>query len=171
MKFEEREGLILLFQIDHFSGEEAGWLLEAETIPGLRNRQLIPTVTKKGRPGYLLLLDVDPSQEDKAVQALAGHLPLFGYHRLPTRHLFQRGVLGRISVLIRAADGRSFQALVRCRRTSLGQTPRTFFEADDLLEIQRRARELLGVEITPYDLRQRLEEGSRKGAEPIEMTF
>ena len=171
MKFEEGEGLILLFQIDHFSGEEAGWVLEAETIPGLRNRQLIPTVTKKGRPGYLLLLDVDPSQEEKAVQALGNHLPLFGYHRLPTRHLFQRGVLGRISVLLRAADGRSFEAFVRCRRTSPGQTPRTFFEADDLLEIQRRVSEVLGLEITPFDLRLRLEKAIGKGVEQIEITF
>lgn len=157
MPFEEKNGLLLMFQIDHLSGEEAGWVLESETISGLHSRQLIPTMTKKGRPGYLLLLDIDPAQEEKVVQALTEHLPVFGYHRVSTQHFIQRGITGRIIVNLRTRDGRSLEAPVQCRATLIGRTPRTFFEADDLLNLQQRAQKELEVKIALLELKQRLE--------------
>jgi hypothetical protein len=157
MPFEEKNGLLLVFQIDHLSGEEAGWVLESETISGLHNRQLIPTITKKGRPGYLLLLDIDPAQEEKVVQALTEHLPVFGYHSVSTHHFMQQGITKRIIVNLRTRDGRSLEAPVQCRATLIGTTPRTFLEADDLLNLQQRAQKELQVKISPLELKQRLE--------------
>jgi uncharacterized protein (DUF111 family) len=157
MPFEEKKGLLLVFQIDHLSGEEAGWVLESETIPGLRNRQLISSMTKKGRPGYLLLLDIDPAQEEIVVQRLAEHLPVFGYHRLPTQHFFQRGIIEQVIVNLRARNGRALEATVRCRTTMIGTTRRTFFESDDLLNLQQRAQRELDVKTALLELKQRLE--------------
>lgn len=157
MLFEEKQGLLLVFQIDHLSGEEAGWVLESETIPGLRNRQLISSMTKKGRPGYLLLLDIDPAQEEIVVQRLAEHLPVFGYHRLYTQHFSQRGITGQVIVNLRARDRKSLEATVRYRTTMIGTTCRKFFESDDLLNLQQRAQKELDVKIALLELKQRLE--------------
>ncbi len=157
MTFEEKDGLLLVFQIDHLSGEEVGWVLESEALPGIHSWQLIPTLTKKGRPSYLLLLDIDPAQEEQVIQTLSGQMPLFGYHRLATQHIFQRGLTGRIMVNLRTRGGRSLEAPVRSRATRIGRTTRTFFEAEDLLNLQRRAQKELEVKITPLELKQRLE--------------
>ena len=56
----EKEGILLITQIDHLTGEDIGWALEALDVPGIRNRNVIPTLTKKGRMGHLLLLDLEP---------------------------------------------------------------------------------------------------------------
>ncbi|MGP8050149.1 MAG: nickel insertion protein [Desulfobaccales bacterium] len=157
MPFEEKDGLLLVVQIDHLSGEEVGWVLESEALPGIHSRQLIPTLTKKGRPSYLLLLDIDPAQEERVIQTLSGQMPLFGYHRLATQHIFQRGITGRIMVNLRTRDGRSLEGPVRSRATRIGRTPRTFFEAEDLLNLQQRAQKELEVKITLLELKQRLE--------------
>ncbi len=157
MPFEETNGMLLVFQIDHLSGEEAGWVLESETIPSIHSWQLIPSMTKKGRPSYLLLLDIDPAQEEKVIQTLSEQMPLFGYHRLSTQHIFHRGITGRIIVNLRARDGRSLEATVRSRATKIGRTTRTFFEADDLLNLQQRAQKELEVKIALLELKQRLE--------------
>ncbi len=48
-------------------------------------------------------------------------------------------------------------APVRSRATRIGRTPRTFFEAEDLLNLQQRAQKELEVNPTLLELKQRLE--------------
>ena len=157
MPFEEKDGLLLVFQIDHLSGEEVGWVLDSEPIPGIHSWQLIPTMTKKGRPSYLLLLDIDPAQEAKVIQSLSEQMPLFGYHRLSTHHIFTRGLTGQIIINLRTGDGRSLEAPVRIRATSIGSSIRTFFEAEDLVKLQQYAQKELEVKIALLELKQRIE--------------
>ncbi|MEW6375741.1 MAG: nickel insertion protein [Thermodesulfobacteriota bacterium] len=157
LMFEERGGLILLFHIDHLSGEEMGWALEDVEIPGLRNRHLIPTMTKKGRPGYLLLLDIDPRFECEAVEALSNHIPVFGYHRLNTDHVFSKGNSGIVKVVVKT-EKKSIGAKVHIRSLPCGRSPCRFFvESDDLVNLQRRIKKELRVHTSPLELKRNIE--------------
>lgn len=152
----EKDGLLLMFQIDHLSGEELGWILETGRISGLRNRQLIPTLTKKGRPGYILLLDIDPELEVEAVQTVSEYLPVFGYHRLGTQHVFTKGTSRVVTAVIKAYR-RTIEAPIHIRLFSFSKGIRHFFiESDDLSILHRRIRDELKVEVSPFELKQRL---------------
>jgi uncharacterized protein (DUF111 family) len=156
MVIEEKDGLILLFQIDQLSGEEVGWILETDRIPGVRNLQLISTLTKKGRPGYLLLLDVDPKRESNAVQTLSEFMPFFGYHRLRSRHVIKKGMARAATVVVHAGD-RSVERVVRFRLTCVAKgICRAFLEADDLVELNRRVKKDLKVALPVFELKQRI---------------
>lgn len=160
-----KEGLLLLFQIDHLSGEEMGWILETEEIPGLRNRQLMPTLTKKGRPGYLLLLDIDPVSEEEAVQTVTTTIAVFGYHRLVTQHLFSKVAPETVHVVI-SAKGKRIEASLRMRPFDFARGGRRLFlESDDLTCLRRRIRDVLKVNLSTLELKCRVEsflKGPRK---------
>ncbi len=152
----EKDGLLLMFQIDHLSGEELGWILETDGISGLRNTQLIPTLTKKGRPGYILLLDVDPELEVKAVRAVRQHLPVFGYHRLGTQHVFAKGTSKLVTAVIKA-HGKKVETPIRVRLFSLSKGKyRSFIESDDLCVLHQRIKDELKVPVSLFELKQRL---------------
>ena len=54
----EKNTQILYVQVDRVDGEAAGYLIEEIYAAGAGNVQLIPSLTKKGRPGYILFIDV-----------------------------------------------------------------------------------------------------------------
>jgi len=156
MIVEKNYGLLLVFQIDHLSGEEIGWILETGQISGLRNRQLIPTLTKKGRPGYILLLDVDPKFEVEAIQAVSTYLPVFGYHRLGTQHVIRKGTSRVVTVLIKSKR-RTIEAQMHLRLFSFSKGMYHFFlESDDLGVLHQRIRDELKIEVSPLEIKQRL---------------
>lgn len=84
----EREGRLLFVQIDHLSGELLGEALTRLCSAGAMNVQLLPTLTKKGRPGQLLLVDVRQDKLDSVEEALLGELGVTGWHRLTTQHVY-----------------------------------------------------------------------------------
>jgi len=157
MNRKEEQGVILMFQVDHLSGEEIGWVLEADTIPGLKNRHLIPTLTKKGRPGYLLLLDVDPGLEAKAIGSVAEFLPIFGYHRFSTKHVFTKGISRAVSLVVHA-HGRMLEATLHLRSfSSLKGADRHFVESDDLAVLHRRIKKELNMTVSRLELKKRID--------------
>jgi hypothetical protein len=85
---QEREGRLLLVQIDNLSGELLGEALTRLCSAGAMNVQLLPTLTKKGRPGQLLLVDVRQDKLDFVEEALLAELGVTGWHRLTTQHVY-----------------------------------------------------------------------------------
>ena len=61
MIFHGMQGILVMVQIDHLSGELLGGLSDRLIEKGAQNVQMIPTLSKKSRPAYLLLIDT--SQE------------------------------------------------------------------------------------------------------------
>lgn len=53
---------------------------------GVRNYQVLSSLTKKGRPGFVLLLDLDSDIEGAVMTYLAAELGAWGYHRLESVH-------------------------------------------------------------------------------------
>lgn len=114
-------------------------------------------MTKKGRPGYILLIDVDPKLESEAVEALSKYLPIFGYHRFNTQHVFRKGSSGIAKVVVKSDEG-VIEAQVRYRSMpSDRRDGRSFIESDDIVDLHRRVKKELGVDVSPLELKQKID--------------
>ncbi|HOT23168.1 MAG TPA: DUF111 family protein [Thermoleophilia bacterium] len=78
--------MLLLTQIDDRSGEVLGHALEELTALGVHNVQLLTSHTKKGRPGMVLLVDLEPELERAVAVYLAAELGAWGYHVVAAEH-------------------------------------------------------------------------------------
>jgi uncharacterized protein (DUF111 family) len=152
----EKEGLLLLVQLDHLTGEDIGWAMQANNLPGIRNRNLISTLTKKGRMGHLLLLDVDPEAEDQVGQFLLNSLTTHGYHRIETRHVHYRTVMRKANVVVKHNDVQ-FSTGVRLKRDASKPEGPYFLESDDLFALHQQIHEKMNLNIFPLEIRRRIE--------------
>ena len=152
----EKDGLLLIAQADHLTGEEIGWALQVLSIPGVRNRNLIPTLTKKGRMGYILLVDVDANAEPEVARVLLESFAIYGYHRLQTRHVHRQVVIREMSIEIHCEE-KSIKDKVRMKGLAEQNSGPYFVESDDLFSLQGRIQEELGITVPPKDLRRQIE--------------
>lgn len=76
----------MLVQIDDRSGEVLGDAVTELMSLGARNVQLLSSHTKKGRPGCLMLIDLDESLEQQVAVFIAAELGAWGYHVVQSDH-------------------------------------------------------------------------------------
>lgn len=81
------KGTIILAQVDHTDGEVLGHSIEQLYDLGARNVQIISAVTKKNRPGYVLLVDLPAERVEDAAMYLGTELGIWGFHLLGTEHV------------------------------------------------------------------------------------
>lgn len=91
----EKNGIVLLAQVDHVSGEILGSAIEELYQAGAYNVQVVSTVTKKNRPGHLFVVDCGEETCGAVESVLLLELGIAGWHRIPTGH---RHVATRIDV-------------------------------------------------------------------------
>ncbi|MEE9610722.1 MAG: nickel insertion protein [Desulfatiglandales bacterium] len=84
----EKKSKLIFAQIDHVAGEVLGFAMERLMELGANNVQLIPTITKKNRPGNIIIIDIDAKDEEVMAEFLAKELKVPGYHRINTAHIF-----------------------------------------------------------------------------------
>lgn len=77
---------LLLAQVDDVPGEQMAAFMQAAEDLGVRNLQVVPSLTKKGRPGYMVWLDVPAALEDTAARLLGSELGTWGYRVLAAEH-------------------------------------------------------------------------------------
>ena len=152
----QKEGLLLLYQVDHLSGEEIGWMFDSLAIPGVRNRNLVPTLTKKGRIGHLLILDIDPEVEAEISNLLFECLAVHGYHRIESTHVFQKTVVRNIDVTITKGN-KEISGNIRLKQPVSGHLERSCFESDDLFSLLQNVYDELGAAMSPMELRSKIE--------------
>lgn len=97
-----KKGRLLFAQADHVSGEVTGFAVGMIMELGAHNVQLISSVTKKNRPGNILIIDTDEKHETAIAGFLAKELKISGYHRIDTKHIFQQVTLSQKNLIIRA---------------------------------------------------------------------
>ena len=78
--------ILLMVQVDDAPGELLGEVIRQATELGAKNVQLLSSLAKKGRPGYVLLLDILSSQETEFAALLVGELGVWGYRVLHSDH-------------------------------------------------------------------------------------
>ncbi|MCK5418002.1 MAG: DUF111 family protein, partial [Desulfobacterales bacterium] len=60
----QKKSRLIFAQIDHIPGDVLGFAMERLMELGAKNVQLIPTITKKNRPGNIMIIDVDDQNEE-----------------------------------------------------------------------------------------------------------
>lgn len=150
----EKEGILIIAQVDHLSGEELGWAMELLNVKGIRNKNVISTITKKGRPGYIFMLDVDPEQEKVIAELLARNLSIYGYHCINTVHKHMCTKLEEVNITI-THQNKSLETKIWVKS---GDELEGFLsiESDNLLDLSKEVKEQLGVLITPLELKAKI---------------
>lgn len=82
-----QQSKLIIAQVDHASGEVVGEALQELMQLGARNVQLLQSVTKKGRPGYILFVDLPDEKVTGVATYLAAELGIWGYHILNSQHV------------------------------------------------------------------------------------
>lgn len=78
--------ILLMAQIDDAPGELLGRVVTQMAEMGARNVQLLSSLGKKGRPGYVLLVDIEAGDETEFALLLASELGIWGYRVLQSQH-------------------------------------------------------------------------------------
>ncbi|MDC7286570.1 DUF111 family protein [Blautia schinkii] len=86
MQIYSKNGVILYVQADHLPGEILGSVIDYLYEAGACNVQVIPTVTKKNRPGYIFLIDTKEDYAEAVERVLIRELKVTGWHRISTEH-------------------------------------------------------------------------------------
>ena len=129
--------MLILVQIDDRSGEVMGYALEELMRLGARNVELLSSVTKKGRPGSVLLIDLEAEEEAAVAAYLAAELGAWGYHVLETQHRHFDTVLEKRSVIV-TCGSRSRTFSMPCKFFSHdGKLLRVKVERSDVEAVQR----------------------------------
>ncbi|MGD9602398.1 MAG: nickel insertion protein [Gammaproteobacteria bacterium] len=77
---------LLMAQVDDVPGELMGEFITRAEALGARNVQVVPSLTKKNRPAYLVYLDVPAALEAAAGRLLGAELGCWGYRVLAAEH-------------------------------------------------------------------------------------
>lgn len=81
-----KEGIVLIVQVDHVSGEILGTAIEDLYQAGAHNVQVISSITKKNRPGYLVFIDTHSNALASIENTIIEDLAATGWHVLRTDH-------------------------------------------------------------------------------------
>jgi uncharacterized protein (DUF111 family) len=82
----EKSGCILFVQTDHISGEVIGTAIDDLYKAGACNVQVIPSITKKNRPGHLFYIDAGSKDRSAVENVIVNELGATGWHCLGTAH-------------------------------------------------------------------------------------
>jgi uncharacterized protein (DUF111 family) len=153
----EKRSRLLFAQVDHLSGEVLGYAIGKLMDEGASNVQVIPSITKKNRPGSILVVDVPADQEDRVALFLARELKVSGYHRIDATHVFcQVSFLTKDITLSR--NGSSLNLSCKVKVIGDPAAPLSLdIEHDALLSMQQTVRDGLGLTVSLIELRSMVE--------------
>ena len=163
----EKKSRIILAQVDHLSGEVLGFAVEKIMACGAHNVQLIPTVTKKNRPGSLMLIDTDAEGEEVISRFLAQEMKITGYHRIETSHVFQRVTFESRNLRV-SRNGGSLAFLCDIKIIGEPSAPlATDIEHDCLVSVQETIARDLDCRVSLNDLRAMIESRLREDGDIV----
>ena len=85
--FGEVKCLLLMINVDNITGEVVPYLIESAIERGAKNVHVVPALTKKGRPEYLIFVDVKESNLESVAGFLLAELGSLGYRILRADHV------------------------------------------------------------------------------------
>jgi uncharacterized protein (DUF111 family) len=164
----EKPGTLFLFQIDHLSGEEVGFLVDTLYEWGASNVNVISSLTKKNRPGHLILVDPGRLDGERLPNEMASLFGTCGYHRLETVHFHLATQSQRTSLRMRCGD-RVLREEIRIKAIEGPTEPLSRrAEHDSLVSLCTRVQQEWGVKLSLPKVRRWIEEKLREGA-PLEL--
>lgn len=86
MQLYSKNGLLIVVQVDHLSGEDLGDVIDRFYEAGAKNVQVVSSITKKNRPAYMIFIDLPLAAEEKVENIIVNELHSSGWHRIETCH-------------------------------------------------------------------------------------
>lgn len=86
MNIYNKNGILFLVQLDHLSGEILGDVLNSFYEAGAKNVQIINTITKKNRPGHMIMIDGTEKTASDIEAVIVNECGSSGWHRIETCH-------------------------------------------------------------------------------------
>ncbi len=163
----EKKARLILAHLDHLSGEVTGFAVGKIMELGANNVHLIPTTTKKNRPGNIIIIDRDAGIEEKIAGFLAKELKISGYHRIDTTHFFQRVSFCEKSINFER-DGK--RKSIPCKVKVIGDPSEplaTAIEHDFLVEVQEMLKEVFDSFFSLSELRATIESRLKESGDEI----
>lgn len=106
-----------MIQADHISGEVIGTVVEDFYRAGAFNVQVIPTITKKNRPGYLFFIDIAPGDNNAIEHIIISELGVTGWHIINSvHHHVAADIMEREVVFGTPEEPLRFKALIKIQR-------------------------------------------------------
>lgn len=165
----EKKSQLIVTHADHLSGEVLGFAVEQLMALGANNVQLCPTLTKKNRPGHMLLIDSAADREEALARFLVTELKITGYHRIDTTHVFHETSVQTRQMIIRTKAG---TASMDCEIKVVGHPDKPLtvcVEHDYLVRLQQRLLDECHVQLSLMDLRGRIEAWGLQSASEIDL--
>lgn len=165
----EKEARIIFAQVDHASGEVTGFAVGKIMELGAYNVQLIPTITKKNRPGNIIIIDVDAEHEERIADFLARELHISGYHRINTSHIFRKVTFVEKTVHF-YINGHSLPLLCRFKVVGDESAPLSIeVEHDFLVEAQKVLHRSSESYLSLEELRNKIETSYNASSDEIKI--
>jgi uncharacterized protein (DUF111 family) len=154
-----KPGRLLLAQVDDVSGEIIGFFISRVMDKGARNVHVIPTLTKKNRPGYILLIDIEPSVEESVGMFMARELGIAGYHILDTSHAYSRVSFVTTTIEFHH-EHRVFTQDCMLKLIGPAEKPlHVKVEYEELLSARNAVEREFGMDLVLDDLKKQIERG------------
>lgn len=161
--------LLLMAQVDDAPGELIGEFIHRAVAAGAKNVQVIPSITKKNRPGYVIYVDVLASLESDIAALLGSELGTWGYRVIAAEH--KHFEIERFTVKVNVREcGNEHNFEIHAKRISkAGVFSRVKAEYDDLSKICKSVRES-GSSLSLTDLKSAVESALKNDQLTTEIT-
>lgn len=160
-----KSSLLVLAEVDHACGDIIASVVDDLCERGVRNVNLVSSLTKKGRPGYLLFIDLPNDLLDDVIRVLASELGVLGVRVLHAEHRHVSVVEEVARFTLEMRDG-PLAIMVPYKSVTAGNHPPTVHvEHDFCVRLQRELRDEHDVHIPLRALKSSLEAalGERDG--------
>jgi uncharacterized protein (DUF111 family) len=159
---------LIMAQVDDVPGELLGEFIDRAEEIGARNVQIVPSVTKKSRPGYIVYIDIPAELENEIAMLLGAELGSWGYRVVAAEHKhfdIERHAL-RLTVVIADTE---FEFDLRAKTIAKsGHFKRVKAEYDDLSAICTALR-AAGHHVPLAELKAAVENELRKHEKPMQL--
>ena len=164
------EFMIIIAALDDVSGAMTSYTIEKLLDKGANNVHVVQTVTKKGRMGLLFFIDVDERHVEGVGEVVMSELGSIGYNVACTKHVHGTSRVSVHRVILRDNTG-SVEEPVQIKRSfsPKGRLIRVEAEFDDLLRIVEEAKKRLGHDVTPRELKKKIEEDATMGRDETKL--
>ncbi|MCR5134037.1 MAG: LarC family nickel insertion protein [Clostridiales bacterium] len=168
MQILQKERLLFLVQCDNLDGEQIAPAMESLYEAGVKNVQLLSSLTKKGRPGYVFLIDGDEASADAVESVILKELGVTGWHRIGAQHRYVAVDILRRTVQLQTVQGTQTAEVLYKQSSADPQRIRPEYESC------RKIRALLaeqGVFVSLPLVRQKLTEAFTEDADGRKTLF
>ena len=132
---------LLMAQVDDVPGELLGEFMMRVDELGARNVQIVASITKKNRPGYIIYVDVPAHLEDAVAELFGAELGTWGYRVIAAEHKHFSVERLQVALEVHTAGAAHQFNLAAKRITTARGVSRLKAEHDDLSAICTVLRE------------------------------